>query len=129
MLQVIRSADRKTLLGISSDMNELLQKARAGKLSPAEYQGGTFSLSNLGMFGVKEFTAIINPPQAGILAAGAGQLRAVVKNGQLSTATVMTAVIAFDHRAIDGAVGAGLLATLKQLLENPLATLISESFL
>eukprot|EP01037_Dinobryon_pediforme_P018479 gene18479-18756_t len=93
---------------------------RACKLMPEEYQGGNFSLSNLGMYGVKSFAAIINPPQACILAVGAGEERAIVKNGQIAVATVMNCTLSVDHRAVDGAIGARFLAAFKSLIENPL---------
>ena len=102
-------------------MKTLAGKAREGKLQPHEYQGGTASLSNLGMFGIKQFEAVINPPQAMILAVGAGEQRPYVVDGALSIATVMSATGSFDHRAIDGADGAELMQVFKTLVENPLA--------
>ena len=105
-------------------MKDLAEKAKAGKLQPSEYQGGTVSLSNLGMFGIKHFDAVINPPQAAILAIGAGEQRAVVKDGELTVATIMTATLSCDHRAIDGAVGAKLISEFKKLVENPISMLI-----
>ncbi|HRJ67504.1 MAG TPA: 2-oxo acid dehydrogenase subunit E2, partial [Alphaproteobacteria bacterium] len=95
-----------------------------GKLKPQEFQGGTISVSNLGMFGISQFSAIINPPQAAILAVGAGQERVVVKNGQMAVANVMTVTASFDHRAIDGAVGAEYLQVFKKLIENPMGLLL-----
>jgi len=117
---LIRAAEQKSVLDISLEMRALAEKARAGKLTPEDYQGGSFSLSNLGMYGVKSFSAIINPPQACILAVGAGEQRAVVKNGQISIATVMNCTLSVDHRAVDGAIGAKFLGAFKALIENPL---------
>jgi pyruvate dehydrogenase E2 component (dihydrolipoamide acetyltransferase) len=105
-------------------MKDLGARAKAGKLKPDEYQGGGFSISNLGMFGISEFSAIINPPQACILAVGAGEKRPVVKNEQLAIATVMSATLSCDHRVVDGALGAQFLATLKGILEEPLSLLL-----
>ena len=102
-------------------MKALAGKARDGKLQPHEYQGGTASLSNLGMFGIKQFEAVINPPQAMILAVGAGESRPYVVDGALAVATVMSVTGSFDHRAIDGADGAELMQAFKALIENPLA--------
>ncbi len=117
---IITGADGKAVSQIASEMKVLAEKARAGKLQPHEYQGGTASLSNLGMFGIKQFDAVINPPQAMILAVGAGEKRAVVKGDALAIATVMTITGSFDHRAIDGADGAELMGAIKALIENPL---------
>lgn len=121
---VIRGADQKGLSQISADMRDLAGKAKSGKLMPEEYQGGTFSLSNLGMFGIREFIAVINPPQAGILAVGAGEQRAIVRDGQVVVATMMMATLSADHRAIDGATGAQMLKTFKNLVENPVAMIL-----
>ena len=121
---IIRQAESKTLTQISAEMKELAGRAKAGKLKPEDYTGGSASLSNLGMFGIKSFSAIINPPQATLLAVGAGEQRAVVKNGQLSVATVMSATLAVDHRAVDGALGSELLAAFKRLVESPAAMLV-----
>ncbi|WP_138380056.1 pyruvate dehydrogenase complex dihydrolipoamide acetyltransferase [Luteithermobacter gelatinilyticus] len=121
---VIRGADQKGLQQISEESKALAAKAREGKLAPEEYQGGTFSVSNLGMFGIKQFQAVINPPQAAILAVGMGEQRPVVKNGELSVATLMSLNLACDHRAIDGAVGARFLQALKTYLETPTAMLL-----
>jgi pyruvate dehydrogenase E2 component (dihydrolipoamide acetyltransferase) len=121
---IIRQAESKTLTQISAEMKELAGRAKANKLKPEDYTGGSGSLSNLGMFGVKSFSAIINPPQATILAVGAGEQRPVVKNGQLAVATVMSATLAVDHRAVDGALGAELLAAFKRLIESPAAMLV-----
>ena len=121
---IIRDAGRKGLAQISSEMKELAGKARDGKLQPHEYQGGTASLSNLGMFGTKQFDAVINPPQAMILAVGAGEQRPHVVDGALQVATVMSATGSFDHRAIDGADGAQLLQAFQQLVENPMGLVV-----
>jgi pyruvate dehydrogenase E2 component (dihydrolipoamide acetyltransferase) len=121
---VIRDAGRKGLAQISTEMKELANKARDGKLMPHEYQGGTASLSNLGMFGTKQFDAVINPPQAMILAIGAGEQRPYVVDGALSVATVMSATGSFDHRAIDGADGAQLMQAFQQLVENPMGLVV-----
>ncbi len=121
---IIRDADRKGLAAIHHEALDLFKRAKDGKLKPEEYQGGGFSISNLGMFGVREFTAIINPPQAAILAVGAGQQRAVVRDGQLAVATVMTCTMSSDHRAVDGALAARYLASLKTILEDPLELML-----
>jgi pyruvate dehydrogenase E2 component (dihydrolipoamide acetyltransferase) len=121
---VIRKADLKSLSAISNEMKDLAARARNRKLKPEEYQGGTTAVSNLGMFGVKQFAAIVNPPHATILAVGAGEQRPVVKNGQLTVATVMTVTFSTDHRAVDGALGAELLSALKGLIENPVSMLV-----
>ncbi len=121
---IIKQAEMKTLSQISTEMRDLAARAKEGKLKPEEFQGGSFSLSNLGMFGVDEFNAIINPPQAGILAVGAGVEQAVVKGSEISVATIMRATLSVDHRAIDGAVGAKLLANFKKLIENPVRMLV-----
>ncbi len=121
---IIRDAGRKGLAQISTEMKELAGKARDGKLQPHEFQGGTASLSNLGMFGTKQFDAVINPPQAMILAVGAGEQRPHVVDGALSVATVMSATGSFDHRAIDGADGAQLMQAFQQLVENPMGLVV-----
>ena len=121
---IIRGACTKSLVEISAQMKELASLARAGKLRPEQFQGGTFSLSNLGMFGIREFSAVINPPQGGILAVGAGEKRAVVKEGTLAIATLMSCTLSVDHRVIDGAVGAAFLGAFKNTLENPLLMLL-----
>lgn len=121
---IITDAANKSLKQISVEMKDLGGRAKEGKLKPHEFQGGTISVSNLGMFGIREFSAIINPPQAAILAIGAGGERAVVKNGQLTIANVMTVTASFDHRAIDGAVGAEFLQVFKGLIENPMGLLL-----
>ena len=121
---VIRGAEGKGLAEISNEMKALAEKARAGKLTPEEYQGGTVSVSNLGMYGVREFAAVINPPQGCILAVGAGQQRPVVKDGALAIATVMSCTLSVDHRVVDGAVGAEFLGAFKQLIEDPMTMLL-----
>ncbi|MFN3592174.1 MAG: 2-oxo acid dehydrogenase subunit E2, partial [Thermaurantiacus sp.] len=120
---VIRDAAGKRLSSIAADMKDLAARAREGKLKPEEYQGGTASLSNLGMYGIKQFDAVINPPEGLILAVGAGEKRPHVVDDALAIATVMSATGSFDHRAIDGAVGAGFMAAFKALVEAPLAML------
>ncbi|KPF65204.1 2-oxo acid dehydrogenase subunit E2 [Porphyrobacter sp. AAP60] len=121
---VITHADTKGLAAISTEMKTLAGKARDGKLMPHEYQGGTASLSNLGMFGIKQFDAVINPPQGMILAVGAGQQAPYVVDGEIKVATVLHASGSFDHRAIDGADGAQLMEAIKQLCENPMGLVV-----
>ena len=121
---IIKKADTKSLTEISSEMKDLGIRAREGKLRPEEFLGGGFSISNLGMYGIKEFSAIINPPQSCILAVGAGEQRAVVKNGQLAIATVMTCTLSVDHRSVDGSVGAEFLAAFKPLIEKPYSLVV-----
>lgn len=121
---IIRKADEKTLSAISNEMKDLASRARSRKLKPEEYQGGTTAVSNLGMFGIKDFAAVINPPHATILAVGAGEERAVVKNGEIKIATVMSVTLSTDHRAVDGALGAELLVAFKRLIENPMGMLV-----
>ena len=121
---VITHADTKGLAAISTEMKTLAGKARDGKLMPHEYQGGTASLSNLGMFGIKQFDAVINPPQGMILAVGAGQQAPYVVDGEIKVATVLHASGSFDHRAIDGADGAQLMEAIKQLVENPMGLVV-----
>jgi pyruvate dehydrogenase E2 component (dihydrolipoamide acetyltransferase) len=124
---VIRKADQKGLAAISKEMRDLSARAREPggmKLKPEEYQGGSLSISNLGMYGVRDFVAVINPPQAAILAVGAGELRPVIKDGALASATVMTVTLSIDHRVLDGAVGARLLQAFKACIEDPLAMLL-----
>jgi pyruvate dehydrogenase E2 component (dihydrolipoamide acetyltransferase) len=116
---VVRRADEKTLTSISAEMRDLAARARTRKLKPAEYQGGSSALSNLGMYGIKEFSAVINPPHATILAVGAGEERAVARHGRIEAATIMTATLSADHRAVDGAVGAELIAAFKEIVEHP----------
>jgi pyruvate dehydrogenase E2 component (dihydrolipoamide acetyltransferase) len=121
---IVKAADRKGLAAIASETKDLVARARAGKLKLEEFQGGTFSISNLGMYGVREFAAVINPPHGGILAVGAGEQRPVVRNGVLVVATVMSCTLSCDHRAVDGAVGAQFLAAFKKLVEDPLTMLL-----
>ena len=121
---IVRQADRKGLATISTEMKDLGARAKSGKLKPEEFQGGTFSISNLGMFGTKQFTAIINPPQAAILAVGAGAPRPVVKDGQLAVATVMSCTLSVDHRVADGALGAEFMAEFKNIIEDPLSLML-----
>jgi len=121
---IVKMADRKGLAAIADETKDLVTRARAGKLKLEEFQGGTFSVSNLGMYGVREFAAVINPPHGGILAVGAGEQRPVVKNGTLTVATVMSCTLSCDHRVVDGAVGAEFLAAFKKLVEDPLTMLL-----
>jgi pyruvate dehydrogenase E2 component (dihydrolipoamide acetyltransferase) len=121
---IIRQAELKTLSVIANEMKDLASRARARKLKPEEFQGGTTAVSNLGMFGVKDFAAVINPPHATILAVGAGEERAVVKKGAIVVATVMSVTLSTDHRAVDGALGAELLAAFKRHVENPIGMLV-----
>ena len=121
---IIRKADQKGLAAISSEMKELSARARAGKLKPEEFQGGGFSISNLGMFGIRDFSAVINPPQGAILAVGAGEPRPVVKEGALAIATLMTCTMSVDHRVVDGALGAEWLAAFKAIVESPLSLML-----
>ncbi|GGE44729.1 acetyltransferase component of pyruvate dehydrogenase complex [Agaricicola taiwanensis] len=121
---VIRNADTKAISAISNEMKDLAKRARDRKLKPEEYQGGSTAVSNLGMYGVKEFSAIINPPHATILAVGAGEQRPVVKDGQLAVATLMSVTLSTDHRAVDGALGAEFLAAFKDLIEKPISLLV-----
>jgi pyruvate dehydrogenase E2 component (dihydrolipoamide acetyltransferase) len=121
---IVKQAEAKGLASISNEMKDLAGRARDGKLKPEEYQGGTFSISNLGMYGIKHFEAVINPPQGCILAVGAGEQRPVVKDGALAIATVMTCTLSVDHRVVDGAVGAEFLAAYKKLIEDPLSMLL-----
>ncbi len=121
---IVKAADQKGLAQIAVEVKDLATRARAGKLKLEEFQGGTFSISNLGMYGIREFAAVINPPQGCILAVGAGEKRAVVRDGQLAVATVMTCTLSCDHRVVDGAVGAQFLAAFKKLIEDPLTMLL-----
>jgi pyruvate dehydrogenase E2 component (dihydrolipoyllysine-residue acetyltransferase) len=121
---IIRRADQKGLATISREMKDLAGRAREGKLKPEEFQGGGFSISNMGMFGVSEFAAIINPPQSAILAVAAGQKRPVVKNDSLAIASVMTCTLSVDHRVVDGALGARWLREFKRIVEDPLSLLL-----
>jgi len=121
---IIRNADQKGLLAISTEMKDLASSARDNKLKPEEFQGSGFTISNLGMYGIKEFSAIINPPQSAILAVGVGEQRPIVKNGALAVGTVMSCTLSCDHRVVDGAVGAEFLQALKPLIEDPLSLLL-----
>jgi pyruvate dehydrogenase E2 component (dihydrolipoamide acetyltransferase) len=121
---IIRQADRKGLAAISNEMKDLAARAKAGRLKPEEFQGGSFSISNMGMYGVAAFAAIINPPQGGILAVAAAQPRPVVKDGALAIATVMTCTLSIDHRVMDGALGAEWLAEFKRVVEQPLSLML-----
>jgi len=121
---IVRGADQRGLAQIAAEMKDLAERARSGKLALEEFQGGTFTISNLGMYGIREFAAVINPPQSCILAIGAGEKRPVVQDGQLAVATVMTCTLSCDHRVVDGAVGAQLLAAFKKLIEDPLTMLL-----
>jgi pyruvate dehydrogenase E2 component (dihydrolipoamide acetyltransferase) len=121
---IIRKADQLGLAAISQQMKDLGARAKSGKLKTEEFQGGGFSISNLGMFGTPEFSAIINPPQACILAVGAGEKRPVVKNDTLAIATMMTCTLSCDHRVVDGALGAEFMATLKRIIEDPLSLML-----
>lgn len=121
---IIRDACHKSLSQISNEMKDMAARAKARKLKPEEYQGGTTAVSNLGMFGVKDFAAIVNPPHATILAVGAGEQRVIVKGGQPAVATVMSVTLSTDHRAVDGALGAELLAAFKGYIEKPMAMLV-----
>jgi len=121
---IIRRAEQKTLSTISNEMKDFASRAKARKLKPEEYQGGTTAVSNLGMFGVKDFSAVINPPHATILAVGAGEQRPVVRNGEIKAATIMSVTLSTDHRAVDGALGAELLAAFRRYIENPIGMLV-----
>jgi len=121
---IIRKADLKGLVAISNEMKDLAARAKAGKLKPEEFQGGGFSISNMGMYGVREFSAIINPPQAGILAVAAGEPRPVVRDGALAIATVMTCTLSVDHRVIDGALAAEFMQGLKGIIQDPLSLML-----
>jgi pyruvate dehydrogenase E2 component (dihydrolipoamide acetyltransferase) len=121
---IIRSAETKSLSAISNQMKDFAARARARKLKPEEYQGGTSSVSNLGMYGIKDFTAVINPPHATILAVGTGEERAIVKNGKIEAAMMMSVTLSCDHRAVDGALGAELLVAFKTLIENPVMMVV-----
>ncbi|MBW9061795.1 pyruvate dehydrogenase complex dihydrolipoamide acetyltransferase [Rhizobium herbae] len=121
---IIRSAETKSLSAISNEMKDLGARAKSRKLKPEEYQGGTTAVSNMGMMGVKNFAAVVNPPHATILAVGAGEERVVVKKGQMVVANVMTVTLSTDHRAVDGALGAELLGAFKRYIENPMGMLV-----
>ncbi len=122
---IIRRADEKQIADIASASKDLIARARNRKLTPQDYEGGSFSLSNLGMYGIRQFTAVINPPQASILAIGSGEKRTIVgANNAITVATLMTVTLSCDHRVIDGAIGAELLGTFRQYVENPITMLV-----
>jgi pyruvate dehydrogenase E2 component (dihydrolipoamide acetyltransferase) len=121
---IIRKAETKTLSVISNEMKDFAVRARARKLKPEEYQGGTTAVSNLGMYGINHFTAVINPPHASILAVGTSEERAVVRGGKIEIASLMSVTLSCDHRAIDGALGAELIGAFKQLIENPVMMMV-----
>ena len=121
---IVRKADQKGLAAISNEMKDLIARAKAGKLKLEEFQGGGFSISNLGMYGVSEFAAVINPPQGAILAVGGGEQRPIVKDGAVSIATMMTCTMSVDHRVVDGALGAEWLAAFKAIVEDPLSLML-----
>jgi pyruvate dehydrogenase E2 component (dihydrolipoamide acetyltransferase) len=121
---IIRKAETKPVSTISAEMKDFAARARARKLKPEEYQGGTTAVSNLGMYGIKDFTAVINPPHATILAVGAGEDRAIVKNGKIEIAQIMSVTLSCDHRAVDGALGAELIGAFKLLIENPVMMVV-----
>ena len=121
---IIRQAELKSLSVIANEGKDLIARARGKKLKPHEYQGGTSSVSNLGMYGIKDFTAVINPPQSTILAVGAGEERAVVRNGQIVPAHIMSVTLSCDHRSVDGALGAELIGAFKRLIENPVMMVV-----
>jgi pyruvate dehydrogenase E2 component (dihydrolipoamide acetyltransferase) len=121
---IVRKAEAKSLSAISNEMKDYAARARARKLKPEEYQGGTSAVSNLGMYGVKDFAAVINPPHATILAVGAGEERPIVKNGKIEAAWIMSVTLSTDHRAVDGALGAQLAGAFKALIENPVMMVV-----
>jgi pyruvate dehydrogenase E2 component (dihydrolipoamide acetyltransferase) len=121
---IIRKAETKSLSAISTEMKDFAARARARKLKPEEYQGGTTAVSNLGMYGIKDFTAVINPPHATILAVGTSEERAVVRNGNIEAAHIMSVTLSCDHRAVDGALGAELIGAFKMLIENPVMMMV-----
>ena len=117
---IVVGAESKSISAISKEMTDLAGRAKEGKLPPAEYQGGTASISNMGMFGITQFDAVINPPQGMIMAIGAGEMQPCIIDGSVQIATIMSATGSFDHRAIDGADGARLMKAFKALVETPL---------
>jgi pyruvate dehydrogenase E2 component (dihydrolipoamide acetyltransferase) len=121
---IVFHAEEKGLIAISHEVKELAERARAKKLKPSEFEGGGFAISNLGMFGIRDFTAVINPPHAAILAVGAGESRAIVRDGKIEAATVMTVTMSCDHRVIDGATGARFLQAFKGFVEEPASMLL-----
>ena len=121
---IIRSAETKGLAQIAAEAKDLAERARTKKLAPQEFQGGTFSISNLGMFGIKSFASIINEPQGAIMSVGVGEKRPVVRGDELAIATVMTVTLTCDHRVVDGAIGARFLQAFKSMIEDPLTMLV-----
>jgi pyruvate dehydrogenase E2 component (dihydrolipoamide acetyltransferase) len=121
---VVRHAESKPISKISIEMKDYAARARTRRLKPEEYQGGSTAVSNLGMYGIKDFAAVINPPHATILAVGAGEQRAIVRGGKVEVATVMSATLSTDHRAVDGALGAQLIGAVKELIESPMGLLV-----
>ena len=121
---IVKNADQKSVVAISAEMKDLAARARANKLAPEEFQGGSFSLSNLGMYGIKHFAAIVNPPQGCILAVGAGEERVVVRHGKMEVRQIMEVTLSVDHRVVDGAVGAEFLAAFKHYIESPALLLL-----
>jgi len=121
---IVRNAETKSLSAISNELKDMVARARTRKLKPQEYQGGTSAVSNLGMYGIKDFTAVINPPHATILAVGAGEERAIVRKGQIVAANVMSCTLSCDHRAVDGALGAELIGAFRALIENPVMMVV-----
>jgi pyruvate dehydrogenase E2 component (dihydrolipoamide acetyltransferase) len=122
---IVKIADQNSIIDISGEIKSLVKKAKEGKLQPEEFQGGGFSISNLGMYGIDSFSAIVNPPQSCILAVGAGVAKPAVLNGQIVPATIMTVTLSCDHRSVDGAIGAEFLKSFKKFIENPVAMLLS----
>jgi len=120
----VRHAEAKSLSTISNEMKDFAARARARKLKPEEYQGGSSAVSNLGMYGIKDFAAVINPPHATILAVGAGEERAIVREGKIEAAWMMSVTLSTDHRAVDGALGAELLGAFKTLIKNPVTMVV-----
>jgi pyruvate dehydrogenase E2 component (dihydrolipoamide acetyltransferase) len=121
---IIQRAEQKGLAEIALEAKDLAERARTRKLKPEEFQGGTFSISNLGMFGIRQFGSIINPPQGAILSVGAGEARAVIRDGQVVARTLMTVTLTCDHRVIDGAIGARWLAAFRALIEDPITMIV-----
>jgi len=121
---IVKNADQKSLIDISNEAKALIKKARDGKLQPEEFQGGGFSISNLGMYGINNFQAIVNPPQSCILAVGAGIQKAIIKDGDFAKATIMNVTLSSDHRSVDGSVGAEFLGAFKKIIENPVSMLL-----
>jgi pyruvate dehydrogenase E2 component (dihydrolipoamide acetyltransferase) len=121
---IVKNADQKTVIQISNEMKDLAARARANKLAPEEFQGGSFSISNLGMYGIKHFAAIVNPPQGCILAVGAGEDRVVVRHGKMEVRNIVEITLSVDHRVVDGAVGAEFLSAFKHYMESPALLLL-----